>query len=321
MQAAAVYMLEILRRHNLESCSAIRATGGGAFKHADWLKCRYGLVIANNDEMDCLIKGLDFLTCNLQHASFFMGPEDAICFEDPVVTQYPCLLVNIGSGVSIVKVSSATQYERISGSCIGGGTFWGLMSMLCQAGDYNDALSLIHTGNNKSVDFLVGDIYGDAYAKVGLDSELIASSFGKASKMSDAERMALMTANSGNADIGKSLLCAVCFNVAQLACLNAQLHGINRIYFSGFFTRGHFVTMKTLTFALNYWSRGSMKGFFLRHEGYLGALGALLSPSLSNISPQASDNCLSQASAYSIESQPHPFVEHAAPSIVFSWKE
>lgn len=36
---------------------------------------------------------------------------------------YPYLLVNIGSGVSILKVTSDTSYERVSGSSLGGGTF------------------------------------------------------------------------------------------------------------------------------------------------------------------------------------------------------
>ena len=38
----------------------------------------------------------------------------------------PYLVVNVGSGVSILKVTSPTQFERISGSSVGGGTYWGL---------------------------------------------------------------------------------------------------------------------------------------------------------------------------------------------------
>ena len=34
--------------------------------------------------------------------------------------------------------------------------------------------------------------------------------------------------------------------------------------------------MRTLAFAINFWSRGEMEGLFLRHEGYCGALGAFL---------------------------------------------
>jgi pantothenate kinase len=40
---------------------------------------------------------------------------------------FPYLLVNIGSGVSIIKVTSSETYERISGTSLGGGTLWGLL--------------------------------------------------------------------------------------------------------------------------------------------------------------------------------------------------
>ena len=32
----------------------------------------------------------------------------------------------------------------------------------------------------------------------------------------------------------------------------------------------------TISFAINYWSKGEVQANFLRHEGYLGAIGAFL---------------------------------------------
>ena len=46
---------------------------------------------------------------------------------------YPYLLVIIGSGVSILKVESESNFERIGGTATGGGTFWGLGSLLTGA--------------------------------------------------------------------------------------------------------------------------------------------------------------------------------------------
>jgi pantothenate kinase len=40
-------------------------------------------------------------------------------------------------------------------------------------------------------------------------------------------------------------------------------------------TTGHPVTMNTLSYAINFWSKGEMKALFLRHEGHLGATGAV----------------------------------------------
>lgn len=33
--------------------------------------------------------------------------------------------------------------------------------------------------------------------------------------------------------------------------------------------------MNTLSYAINFWSNGDMKAMFLRHEGHLGATGAV----------------------------------------------
>lgn len=34
--------------------------------------------------------------------------------------------------------------------------------------------------------------------------------------------------------------------------------------------------MHTVSFSINYWSKGTVQSLFLRHEGYLGAIGAFL---------------------------------------------
>lgn len=33
--------------------------------------------------------------------------------------------------------------------------------------------------------------------------------------------------------------------------------------------------MNTLSYAINFWSQGNIRALFLRHEGYLGAAGAV----------------------------------------------
>lgn len=39
---------------------------------------------------------------------------------------------------------------------------------------------------------------------------------------------------------------------------------------------GHQQTMNSLSYAIRFWSKGSKQAYFLRHEGYLGAVGAFL---------------------------------------------
>ena len=100
-------------------------------------------------------------------------------FAEPRADIYPYLLVNIGSGVSMVKVSGPKQYDRVGGTSLGGGTFWGLLSLLTGARTFDDMLAMAEKGDNSAVDMLVGDIYGTDYGKIGLKSNTIASSFGK----------------------------------------------------------------------------------------------------------------------------------------------
>ncbi|KAI9099415.1 fumble-domain-containing protein [Phlyctochytrium arcticum] len=252
----------------------IQATGGGAHKYHEMFKEKLGVTMQREDEMECLITGLNFLVRQIPYEVFTYDERrtESMQFETTPSELFPYLLVNIGSGVSILKVTSDETYERISGTSLGGGTLWGLLSLLTDAKDYDEMLDLSQKGDNKNVDMLVGDIYGGDYPKIGLKGSAIASSFGKVFKTPLAERKGKFKQE----DISRSLLYLVSNNIGQIAYLNAQAHGIQRIYFSGFFIRGHPITMNTLSYAINFWSKGKIMALFLRHEGYLGAMGAFL---------------------------------------------
>lgn len=175
--------------------------------------------------------------------------------------------------MSIIKVDGDKQYQRVSGTSLGGGTFWGLCSMLTGVENFNEMLELTKTGDNKNVDMLVGDIYGRDYAKIGLSSETIASSFskpimkGKSDSTSTDKRF-------NNADMAKSLLYMICNNIGQIAYLNALRFNLKRIFFAGYFIRDHAITMTSISYAIKFWSQGQISAMFLKHEGYLGAIGS-----------------------------------------------
>lgn len=87
------------------------------------------------------------------------------------------------------------KFERVSGTSVGGGTFWGLGRLLTKCKrllfspshwsqiyvasysekkdfifccSFDELLELSHQGNNRVIDMLVGDIYGGLdYSKVG----------------------------------------------------------------------------------------------------------------------------------------------------------
>uniref|UniRef100_A0A1I8HC11 4'-phosphopantetheine phosphatase n=1 Tax=Macrostomum lignano TaxID=282301 RepID=A0A1I8HC11_9PLAT len=259
--------LEILRN------SPLRVTGGGAHKYRLAIEAKLGCVVEKEDEMTCLVRGCAFMLKHIPGELFSYEHDSSppCCFADELSDGgEPFLLVNIGSGVSMLKVENETTFTRIGGTSLGGGTFWGLGSLLAGTSDFDELLEIASQGDHRNVDMLVGDIYGSESASSvhGLSADIIASSFGKASK-ADCKEFS-------KPDLLRSLLITVSNNIGQLAFLYASRHQLRRIVFAGFFIRGHLLTMRTLTYGVNFWSQGSVKAYFLRHEGYLGAIGAFV---------------------------------------------
>jgi type II pantothenate kinase len=91
-----------------------------------------------------------------EHTQKVEVPFDSISPQN----QFPYLVVNIGSGVSILKVNSPNSYERVSGSSLGGGTYWGLCRLLTSCASFEEVLDIAETGDATEVDMLVRDIYG-----------------------------------------------------------------------------------------------------------------------------------------------------------------
>ncbi|CAK9204695.1 unnamed protein product [Sphagnum troendelagicum] len=185
---------------------------------------------------------------------------------------YPYLVVNIGSGVSILRVDSADSFERVGGTSLGGSTFLGLASALTGCTSFEEAINLAMEGDSTQIDMLVGDIYGGDYAEMGLAATTVASSFGKL--VQPGHREAAMQAPQ---HLAKAVLLMVTNNIGSIAMLHARAAGVAHIMFTGSFLHDNKLAMRLLTVAMNFWSKGNIKAVFLRHEGHAGAVGALLS--------------------------------------------
>ena len=168
--------LQALTANNV---TRIAATGGGAYKYYDQMKELLGVEVLREDEMECLMKGLHFLITGVPKEVFVSSGDGSIQYQDTRSEIYPYLLVNIGSGVSVVKISGEKEYERVGGTSLGGGTLFGLLTLLTGADTYDDMLALSEKGDNANIDMLVKDIYGQGYEKIGLPGNIVASSFGK----------------------------------------------------------------------------------------------------------------------------------------------
>ncbi|XP_012284879.1 pantothenate kinase 4 isoform X2 [Orussus abietinus] len=253
---------------------SIKVTGGGAYKYTSLLQDKLGLLIDKEDEICCLIKGCNFLLKNISYEAFEFerhgNPEYKFQKANPNI--FPYMLVNIGSGVSVLKVESEEEYERVGGTATGGGTFWGLGSLLTKAKGFDELLLLAEQGDHRKVDMLVKDIYGGDYSIQGLPGDLIASSFGKAMSCNNRHD----ARDFSEADIARSLLLTISNDIGQIASLYASLHNMDKVYFGGYFLRNHPLSMRTISYSIKFWSHGKVKPLFLRHEGYLGAIGAFL---------------------------------------------
>jgi type II pantothenate kinase len=177
----------ILERYKPELLAAVRATGGGATKYAPLVEKELGVRLNAVKEMDSIVAGLNALLRYAPHCIFTFEPDNAVTMPHRLGLgpSFPCLVVNIGSGVSIVKVLDQDgRYERVGGSAIGGATFWGLVRTMTSIKTWDEVLEITRVdgpGDNTNVDLLVGDIYGfnakDLPSMLSVDT--VASTFGK----------------------------------------------------------------------------------------------------------------------------------------------
>lgn len=266
--------LSIAKRSGIANgASTVCATGGGAFKFENGFKEATNLKFFKFDELQSLIKGVHFIEAyNPNECYYISDPLDdskrkKIPFD--LSHPYPFLIVNIGSGVSIIAVYSPDNFKRITGTSIGGGTFLGLCCLLSGCETFEEAIQLASVGSSNKVDKLVRDIYGGDYPKFGLSGDTVASSFGN---MCSKEKRAEATP----ADLARATLVTVTNNIGSIARMCAVNEKIERIVFVGNFLRVNEISMNLLSYAMDFWSNGQTKALFLQHEGYFGAVGCLL---------------------------------------------
>uniref|UniRef100_A0A336MQ19 pantothenate kinase n=1 Tax=Culicoides sonorensis TaxID=179676 RepID=A0A336MQ19_CULSO len=253
--------------------TTVCATGGGAFKFESEFRKEVNMKLAKFDELDALIRGILFTeTQNLHECYYWENASDISLSQQRTYDfsqPYPFILVNVGSGVSVLAVRGPDNYKRISGTSLGGGTFLGLCCLLTGCNSFEEAIYLATKGDHTKVDKLVKDIYGGDYERFGLPGELVAASFGQ---MNSKERRASVSRE----DLANATLVTITNNIGSIARMCASNEGIDKVVFVGNFLRVNPISMKLLAYAMDYWSKGTLKALFLEHEGYFGAIGCLL---------------------------------------------
>ena len=143
--------LDYIKKHLLSGDvkpDCVQATGGGAHKFRDLWERELGLPMRKQDELECLVRGCNFVLRNVPNEAYSYDENREPAYEystsdEPV---YPYLLCNVGSGVSILRVNSAVEYERVGGTSLGGGTLWGLCALLTDCETFDEILELCESG-------------------------------------------------------------------------------------------------------------------------------------------------------------------------------
>ncbi|KAL7031206.1 hypothetical protein ACKWTF_006932 [Chironomus riparius] len=206
--------------------TTVCATGGGAFKFEEEFKREVNIRLKKFDELDALIKGILYADTQCKTECYYyenasdisLSQKARFDFSQP----YPFILVNIGSGVSILAVRGANDYKRISGTSLGGGTFLGLCSLLTGCTTFEEAIQLATKGDHTKVDKLVRDIYGGDYERFGLPGSLVASSFGQ---MNSKERRVSVTRE----DLANATLVTITNNIGLIARMCAVNEKIDKV--------------------------------------------------------------------------------------------
>ncbi|KAK2148406.1 hypothetical protein LSH36_499g00014 [Paralvinella palmiformis] len=139
----------------------------------------------DSHEMDYAKRGIDLLWRHLPPDRLFHEGSDVrgYRFVCPLINAgiLPCILVNLGSAMTIIKINKEGVCTGVvGGSTQGGLTFLGLGALLTSAKTYSELVDLAERGDRHNVDLLVRDTAGSHY---NVSPDHMVSSFGKAAKL------------------------------------------------------------------------------------------------------------------------------------------
>ena len=175
------------------------------------------------------------------------------------------LIISIGTGTSILLTKK--PYKHLGGTALGGGLFMGLIKLLFNMNDFQEAIKIATKGNRYNVDLKVSDIYDTEDNRVDrVFREFTAASFGKINDNINLNSVQ-------QSDIINSLICIIGENVGIIACQMAENNDVNNLIFCGGFLRNNMVLKNILSLLCRFYNK---KAIFLKYSEFCGAIGALL---------------------------------------------
>ncbi len=176
------------------------------------------------------------------------------------------LIITIGTGTSIVLKKKNT-FEHLGGSAMGGGFFLGLIKLLFEMDDFQEAVKTAKKGNRFNIDLKVSDIYDDKDDRIeNIFREFTAASLGKINVNTNLNSLQ-------QEDIINSLINIIGENIGILACHIAENNDITHLTFCGGFLINNRILKRILSIICKVRNKESI---FLKNSEFIGAIGALI---------------------------------------------
>jgi type II pantothenate kinase len=175
------------------------------------------------------------------------------------------LIVTIGTGTSIVL--SNDKILHLGGSALGGGFFMGIIKIMFNINNFQEAINLAKKADRYNVDLKVSDIYSPEDDRVNsLFREYTAASLGKID-----ESFNIQSLNKG--DFIHSIISMIGENLGKIANIISKNNDVDNIVFCGGFLIGNRILRRILSILCKV---NNKKSIFLKNSEYCAAIGALL---------------------------------------------
>ena len=286
----------------------IYVTGGGAVKHRNQLEKEFGLEVRKEDEMASIFDGMSQtldLNANIIYNVTLEGEKTYITEE----FEYPLMVANIGSGISIIQFDKDGGFKRVGGTALGGATFVGLCNKLIGEDSFKDQLEQSKIGDDKKLDLRLSDFsnkqvlvkpvtssknktskigynnferqtsYLDKLSKndtetaKGPSDDITFCSLGMISSLTEESLQ-----NLKKEDIARSMLHLITYNVSTISFLYSQLYNVDKIQFTGTFINNQIVTQKVILRGIEFFKQNcghDVNVYFSEQDGYFGALACI----------------------------------------------
>ncbi|TBU13490.1 pantothenate kinase [Hamiltosporidium tvaerminnensis] len=241
----------------------IYLTEGNFHKYIEKLKLDTNNIVIV-PKIKAIYKGLECLLEN-NIGNFFLYENNK---KKTVKTKGPCLVVYIGTGVSIIK-TDVDGYTNIASLPIGGATFFGLAKLFIKDVEFKEIFELLERGKNENVDLGFSDVFSNQnnLKETELDNSILIS-LGKLSidQKSDFR----------NDDILSSILHMILNNIIYI-CLNEyERTNSSSLVFTGYFCTEDCI-IKKISEITNKLSNQKVNPIFISNSGFISSIGAIIS--------------------------------------------